>query len=424
MGAISIAFDMTITGALALPWLLIAIHLFFPEAIEQVPVVLRWLRRVNQPAAVAVLLFASAYSLGTAISRMAYDFFNDNDLHISDYDVDLQLKQESVSLLRIGMTEDRILASVYCESRDMVGEKQQSSALEGQISNFKSHGFVCWQALRWHVRLPLGQGNEDHHKECAEQVQESKDAGKEHKDATKDQDRDQECEDRLLVADAANVFGLQESAVLLRGADNTERPRQLHDQVMVLRGAAFDGMIALSLCLFAWGATVRIEKPRSLLRWILWLVPFAYLFPALIALVHHFRRPPGISDPPYMEFTLILLGVAGACLVWMKPKKSVSDKPAGNGHKKKSAMLAALSEALPGVQQEAAAGQNQATAGKKLDAQQKTRSRTRHRVCTRWAAGTLVCALLTSAAILGWWSTEVLYAQQIIYSSNAPASAK
>jgi len=31
MGAISIAFDITIVGALALPWVLLAFHLFFPD---------------------------------------------------------------------------------------------------------------------------------------------------------------------------------------------------------------------------------------------------------------------------------------------------------------------------------------------------------------------------------------------------------
>jgi hypothetical protein len=379
MGAVSIAFDMTITGALALPWLLLAIHLFYPDAVQQVPILLRWLRRVNQPAAVAVLLFAAAYSLGTAASRMAYDFFNDNDLHLSDTDVNLKLQPTKMVLLRVGVTEDRILASVYCQHQSLLGEKQASSALAGQIDDFESHNCMCWQTLRWHVRLAPGQDEED----------------------------------EALIGAAVNAFGLQESAVLLKGSDATERLRQLHDQVMVLRGAAFNGMIALSLCLFAWGATVAVEKRRSVLRWILALVPFGYLLLALIAIFHHLLGPRAISDPPYMEFTLILLGVAGGWLVWKRPnprvEKSAGDtNDTGDANEKVSA-----SSATPTTSQEASGGQS-------LDPRPKLRPRT----CTRWAAGVVVCGLLTSAAILGWWSTEVLYARQVIYSSDAPATAK
>ena len=36
MGAISIAFDTIIAGALALPWLLLVVHLFFPNGEQHV----------------------------------------------------------------------------------------------------------------------------------------------------------------------------------------------------------------------------------------------------------------------------------------------------------------------------------------------------------------------------------------------------
>ena len=52
-----------------------------------------------------------------------------------------------------------------------------------------------------------------------------------------------------------------------KGGDYTVRLRQLHDQVMVLRGAAFNGVIAFSLCLFGLGAKFRRDHPGSWLRW-------------------------------------------------------------------------------------------------------------------------------------------------------------
>jgi len=58
MGALTIAFDTTIVGALALPWVVLVIHLFFLEGENSIEVLLRWIRRQNQPAVAGVLLFA------------------------------------------------------------------------------------------------------------------------------------------------------------------------------------------------------------------------------------------------------------------------------------------------------------------------------------------------------------------------------
>ena len=42
MGALTIAFDTIIVGALALPWVLLAIHLFFFEGENRLGGVLNW----------------------------------------------------------------------------------------------------------------------------------------------------------------------------------------------------------------------------------------------------------------------------------------------------------------------------------------------------------------------------------------------
>jgi hypothetical protein len=109
MGALTIAFDTTIVGALALPWLVLVVHLFFLGGEGSIKVLLRWVRRLNQPAVVSVVLFAMTYSLGSAVSRIAQDFFNDDDLN-------LQFPSHPPLLIRVGVTEYRILASVYCQN--------------------------------------------------------------------------------------------------------------------------------------------------------------------------------------------------------------------------------------------------------------------------------------------------------------------
>jgi hypothetical protein len=44
VGALSIAFDTTIVGALALPWVLLIIHLFFLEGENRLEGILTWLK--------------------------------------------------------------------------------------------------------------------------------------------------------------------------------------------------------------------------------------------------------------------------------------------------------------------------------------------------------------------------------------------
>jgi hypothetical protein len=231
MGAISIAFDTTIVGALALPWLLLAFHLFFPDGEKHVSAVVDWIKKINQPAAVAVLLFAVAFFLGSAVSRSAVDFFNDDDLHLSGGDLGSPFHKHV--LVRAGVTEDRILASVYCKSEDLLPARPADPALAAAIHDFKSHDCMCWQSLNWVLHLAEGQHEED--------VE--------------------------LNDSAARIFGLEEGAPRLKGEDATSRLRTLHDQVMVLRGTAFNGLIAFALCLFTWSARIRRLSPASAWRW-------------------------------------------------------------------------------------------------------------------------------------------------------------
>jgi len=175
-----------------------------------------------------------------------------------------------------------------------------------------------------------------------------------------------------LIETARDIFGLQENELLLKGEDPTLRLRQFHDQIMVLRGTTFNGLLAFTFCLFAWGARLRREKPRSILRWALALVPGALLFLAADALYHHLQER-SLGQPPYMEFSLFVLGFMGTLLLWLPRPLS-----AGTGE-------------------------------------------------NHWGSGwdwvlSLVFAVLLVAGVLGWWSTEVLYAQQVVYSYGSQSS--
>ena len=346
MGAFTIAFDTILVGALSLPWVILLIHLFCFEGENRVGKALSWAKKQEQPAAVGVLLFAMTYTMGSAITRVAQDFFNDSDLH-------LQLGKH---LLNESITEDRILARVYCAAADdrLLLAGTGNPALAAMIGDFQAQ------------KLPKMFQDSREPKSVCEMPLFGLTSYR------------YEQEDDKFSDTVADILGLQENALMERGGDFTVRLRQLHDQVMVLRGAAFNGMIGFSLCLFALGAALRREKPGSWLSLVLVPVPAMVLAVAVIASDNHFHEhlPAG---PPYMEFTLLLLALVGAWLVWKKPSQ---ETPAQSEIRR-----------------------NEGTK------------------CTwrkeQWAKLVLLSAILTLGAFLGWWSTEVLYGTQVIYAYDS-----
>jgi hypothetical protein len=93
--------------------------------------------------------------------------------------------------------------------------------------------------------------------------------------------------------------------VLLNDEDKIERLRQYHDQIVVLRGAAFNGGVAFALCLFGWSA-----KHRNTVGW---TAPLFFLGAAILASIYHAGGRE--FEPPFMESTLFVLGGAGLYIV-------------------------------------------------------------------------------------------------------------
>ena len=314
--------------------MILLIHLFCFEGENRVGSFLNWVKKQEQPAVAGVLLFAMAYTLGSAVTRVAQDFFNDSDLR-------LQLGRH---LLHESVTEDRILTRVYCSADDhqLLRAGAENPTLGSKLKEFQAQKSLCG--------LPLG-GLTLH----------------------KYEQKDDE-----FIDTVAEILGLQENALMGKGGDFTVRLRQLHDQVMVLRGAAFNGMIGFTLCVFALGAALRREKPRSWLSLVIVPVPAIIFAVAAIALNNHFHEHLP-ADPPYMEFTLLLLALVGAWLVWKKP--SLETPAQSEARRDKGTKCSWRKE--------------------------------------QWAKLVLLSAILALAAALGWWSTEVLYGEQVIYSYDS-----
>ena len=349
MGAFSIAFDILVVGALAIPWALLVVHLFFSGNENTLETLLPKLRDQLTPALGGILLFAIAFPLGSVVSRIAQDFFDDDDLHIHAFHY----------LFRVGVTESSIRTDVFCKTfKPEAGTEQGDSNLTNsnlpkaagtatkdavvkKVEDFRSNDPNCIYTGRWVIRTV---DPETRREITAVEIGQQ-------------QDR------------ALDVFKIHEAAVLLKGTDATERLRQFHDQIMVLRGASFSGIITFSLCLFWWAS-----RFQSVLRWSVLLL---YLFPGTVATVNHVNDH--IHDPPYMEFTFFVLAATGARLLWRRRNQSV---PEGQSVQK--------------------------------DQEQSANPVAEIRI------GYLVLAFfLTASSFLGWWATQVLYDQQVIYSYKA-----
>jgi hypothetical protein len=329
MGAFGIAFDIIVVGALALPSVLLVIHLFFSDHESTLEKLLNWANGLNQPALIGALLFAMAYPMGSAVSRIAQDFFDDADLHlhINAFGYEYWFR------LPIA-TETNIRTDVYCETEEQIqkllpvapsaDKTPQSTQSAPQYSPCPDTGGSLGPKTNevWQKR----QGTEDL---------------------------------------ATRVFRFQEAALLLLGTDDNERLRQFHDQIVVLRGAAFNGMVAFFLC-FCWWCV----RFNSRLRW---TAPVALSLLGITALYNHLiERQP--SDPPYMEFTLLVLAASGWYVLWPRAPKAAAvpgEAPTQNGHG---------TIRLPYL---------------------------------------FLAAFLTASSFLGWWSTQVLYDQQVFYSYQA-----
>jgi hypothetical protein len=269
MDALKIALETVFVGALALPWLALAAQLFFPQfSLSKTENFEGWVTRVWSIQSevigytvVGVLSVAMAYTVGAAVSRLAGDFFNDDDL------------------LPHFPTEDQIRTSVYCDP-------SESKLVHINVPSQDSSETCRKVTPRWFPKL------HPHYYESS----------------AADQTR--------------QIFALQETSLLLAGEDKVSRLRLLRQQTIVLQGVAFDGVLTSLLCLIGWNATRswgrwRWLVPAGLLFWS--AVAFGshfHLFP------NSQGAPVELNDPPLLELAWLLLAVSAGYAVWKEAKAS------------------------------------------------------------------------------------------------------
>src|SRR5262249_55920869 len=137
-------------------------------------------------------------------------------------------------------------------------------------------------------------------------------------------------------------FSLQEGKLLLQGEEKLGRLHEFHDQIEILRGAAFNGAILFTLSLFGICSLYRARatgKLRIFLKYLTYVPALVCLLVGLRAMNNHMLRfkasqsaivvtsqsatstpTPTYNpyeahrDPPIVEMVMILLGIGGIFL--------------------------------------------------------------------------------------------------------------
>ena len=287
---LKIAFVTLVIGALALPWLWLFMRIFFERSASRqdnftFPIISA-LSKTTQETVAAVLVIAMGYFLGSAVSRISSDFFDDNEI------------------LRGMPTHSSIQEGVYlheyCVAHVLVAQKLPEELLPAE----KAAASFCYEE-------------------------------------TGDKNLDPKTREVLVT----EFFRVQEGKLLIAGEEKIGRLRELHDQIEILRGATLNGVILFTLSWFGLCSLYRARlnnserdnkiwagKLRILLKCASYMPAAACLLVGLFEMDHHFThlheaskivavqtKEPAIpyeghSDPPLAEAVMILLGVGGLSL--------------------------------------------------------------------------------------------------------------
>jgi hypothetical protein len=266
MEALKFAFDTLIIGALALPWLAVLVRMFFLPAIDgkedgHWPLVSALPEHARE-AVLSVVILALGYFLGAAVSRISDDFLGDSDLWSLP-------------------TEPSIRVDVYYhEYCDIQGLNVLAA-----------------------MTLPNQPGTQDVSFCPRTDPVSKKRAG-----------RDARWVDQWSDA-ITQFFRLEEGKLLLQGDEKTSRFRELHDQIVILRGATLNGMVLSTLCFFGFCASFRRASRNWLSFGSAHAAAAAVLLYGAYSLYRHFRNlsgdPDSFRDPPLAEATMVLVGIAG-----------------------------------------------------------------------------------------------------------------
>lgn len=302
MDLFKLAFETTLVGILAFLWIGLAAYLLFPDFVRRLK---GKLPAYENQTILGVATLTAAYCLGSAILPIANQLVNDEHWPLTESAIRCQVftRQEQLlenvdfsALPKAKGLSLQALQPIHCSYWAPVFAATRTSGVGPKLIQI---------AKRVPLFVSLWVGVDD--------VTETDDktvAAKCENEQTPTRDCDDFKQKRILA-----LFQVEESAVLNQSADKTERLRQLHERIVVLRGAVFSGFVLFFVCLCAFFARETGHKAHWPRTWGGILVALGF---TAFALINGFRdfRNGNIFDLPILEGLLAVITIFGLALVW------------------------------------------------------------------------------------------------------------
>jgi hypothetical protein len=280
MDVFKLAFETMIVGILSFAWLGIVIDLIFPAFFLKLVLPL-WDK--NQ-SLIGVALLSFAYCLGSAIMPISGQLVNDEHWPLPEYAIRCKVMiGENVRLDNISKETELLL--YYKSTKDV-----------------QACGYSYWEIF---FTEPYT-GSQD--------LRASYDFPKTWKEFKTRKDG---INNSTNHEELRTLFLLYENKVLSQGPDNNEFFRQLHERIVVLRGAVMSGTILFLLCLFRAMARLNTEKfhwqivDRVWIKTVLGTVLALFLTWFSLHNALEDLNHPDIFDVPILEALLGLTSIFG-----------------------------------------------------------------------------------------------------------------
>ena len=303
MDIFKLAFETTVVGLLAFLWIGLATYLLFPVFVrallnDKIPAY------ANQTL-LSVAALTAAYCLGSAILPIANQLVNDNHWPLTENAIRCQVFTRQEQLLENidykALPKDKdltlgTLQPIHCSYWAPVFAPTRTSGLGNKLVQI---------AMRIPLFLRLWIGVDERPDENDKAL-----AARCGKEQTPTRACDEFKQKRILA-----LFQLEESAALNQGLDKTERLRQLHERIVVLRGAVFSGFVLFLVCLCAYFARESGGKAHWIRTGCGFLLALGF---TAFALLNGYRdlKHGDIFDIPVLESLLAAITIFGVFLVW------------------------------------------------------------------------------------------------------------
>jgi hypothetical protein len=287
MDLFKLAFETTIVGLLAFTWLGLAAYFLFPDSFTGLFNQKTGAFLKDNQAAVGAAILTLSYCLGSAILPISNQLVNDEHWPLNQDaircqvftspKVQMEVIHDPASARQDFHLED--LKPVHCSYWAPIFAKKI-----GKVERFRRF------ALLWVANPDLATNSY---------------AG----------ENDKEKADQILT-----IFQRQETAVLNQKSEETENLlRQLHERIVVLRGAVFSGFVLLLICLPAYFAPANGHASP-------WVRRVCGIVLALILMAFALRngyddfKQQNIFDIPVLESLLVVVTIFGAFVVLKRAK--------------------------------------------------------------------------------------------------------